>query len=159
MVPIDAIDKENALPFTPRAAAKARAVAQATDANARQVEAAVLRHTPSGSASAATDAVPDGVDDLGGSMASSSGGGAVAAHLFGELDECKVETVFQHNGHDCGLYVISVAQALCAEALEPAEGAPRTPTQSPAAVLALTPAAVDKKRAQMLGLIEAYAPS
>ena len=27
-----------------------------------------------------------------------------------------------------------------------------------AAVLALTPAAVDKKRAQMLGLVEAYAP-
>ena len=62
----------------------------------------------------------------------------------------------QSNGHDCGLYVISVAQALCSEALEPAEGAPRAPTQSPGGVLALTPAAVDKKRAQVLGLIEAY---
>ena len=62
-------------------------------------------------------------------------------------------------GHDCGLYLIAIAQALCGEALEAAEGKPlRAPAESPAAVLALTPAAVDKKRAQMLGLVEAYAP-
>ena len=58
-------------------------------------------------------------DDLGNSddeydagVASSSGGGAVAEHLFGELDECKVETISQHNGHDCGLYMLKYVEQI-----------------------------------------------
>jgi hypothetical protein len=50
---------------------------------------------------------------------------------------------------------------LCAEAAEAAEAAeeepPRAPTQPPAALLSLTPASVGKVRAQLLGLVEAYA--
>ena len=34
---------------------------------------------------------------------------------------------------------------------------PRAPTQPPAALLSLTPASVGKVRAQLLGLVEAYA--
>ena len=57
-------------------------------------------------------------------------------------------------GHDCGLYLISIAQALSADTVE---GGQRTSAEAPAAVQGLTPAGVGAKRAQLLGLVEAYA--
>ena len=51
-----------------------------------------------------------------------------------------------------------ISAALEPEAAEAAEGGPaRAPTQPPAALLSLTPANVVKVRAQLLGLVEAYA--
>jgi hypothetical protein len=42
-----------------------------------------------------------------GAVGSSSGGGdAPEGHLFKLLSECQLKVEFQHNGHDCGLYML-----------------------------------------------------
>jgi len=100
---------------------------------------------------------------------SCSGANAEAAEgirrCFGQLLGCDagsalrvVPTPQQTNGYDCGAYLLRIAQVLCAEACESTEGEPpRAPAQPPAALLSLTPASVGKVRAQLLGLVEAYA--
>mmetsp|Transcript_8559 Transcript_8559/g.17217 ORF Transcript_8559/g.17217 Transcript_8559/m.17217 type:complete len:245 (-) Transcript_8559:103-837(-) len=70
-----------------------------------------------------------------------------------------METPQQENGHDCGLYLVRVAQVLCAEACDAIDGGdqPRAATLPPPALRELTPASVGKVRVQLQGLVEAYA--
>ena len=82
----------------------------------------------------------------------SDGDGARTSPPFRTMD-----TPQQTNGHDCGLYLLRIAQVLCAEACEVAGGGLlRVSTRPPPALLSLTPANINKVRAQLLGLVEAY---
>ena len=66
------------------------------------------------------------------------------------------DTPQQANGHDCGLYTIAIAEALC-EGLA-SDQLPAALGAIPARVAALTPARVDEKRAALKQLVAACAP-
>ena len=66
------------------------------------------------------------------------------------------DTPQQANGHDCGLYTIAIAEALC-EGLA-SDKLPAAVGAIPARVAALTPARVDEKRAALKQLVAACAP-
>ena len=66
------------------------------------------------------------------------------------------DTPQQANGHDCGLYTIAIAEALC-EGLA-SEKLPTAVGAIPARVAALTPTKVDGKRAALKQLVAACAP-